>query len=84
MEQGKSYSACWCMNLPKIEAIDSDSCLCKSCLSKAISPCVKRCKLDEDKAKCISCERTLDEIKHWSSFTLEQKLNIIDKNTGNR
>lgn len=85
IEEGKSYSACWCMSLPKIEseANHMNSCLCKSCLSKVISPCIKQCRLDRKTERCSSCKRSLYEIKHWQNFTIEQKLDIINRNKRN-
>ena len=38
------------------------------------SPCIKLCELNRTKEYCISCHRTLEQIKNWSKMTEEQKL----------
>ena len=78
MEEGKSLSACWCLNLSPIDNLEYElnECICKSCYNKVASPCKRECKLDGNQV-CIICKRTLLEIKLWTGFTLEQKLTTI-------
>ena len=42
------------------------------------SPCNNICRLDEYKV-CVGCKRTLDEIAKWSSYTEQEKLEIIKR-----
>ena len=44
------------------------------------SPCVKICKLDENKI-CSGCGRTLDEIMHWTKYdeTFKSEVKLISK-----
>lgn len=37
------------------------------------SPCKSKCELDNNKEYCISCLRTVDEIKNWSIFSDKKK-----------
>lgn len=41
------------------------------------SPCVHVCLMDYTQGLCIGCQRTLDEITHWVSFTREQKQAVL-------
>lgn len=43
-----------------------------------LTPCIKKCELNT-KEECISCGRTLEEIKLWSTFTTKQKIEIINQ-----
>lgn len=36
------------------------------------SPCIKVCRLDLDD-RCYGCGRTLDDIRRWSTMTLEER-----------
>jgi len=42
------------------------------------SPCIDKCKYDEDKV-CMGCHRTMLEIVYWSDFSDERKINIIKR-----
>jgi hypothetical protein len=44
---------------------------------KGNSPCIKRCKLDDETCYCVSCYRTIDEIKHWSEYDNNMKEEIL-------
>jgi predicted Fe-S protein YdhL (DUF1289 family) len=44
------------------------------------SPCVRKCKL-KDK-RCEGCGRSLEQIKHWISYTPEQQKKIIEDLNG--
>lgn len=40
------------------------------------SPCVGVCRMDEKKAWCAGCFRTIDELKAWSTASNPVKLQI--------
>ncbi|AXK40391.1 DUF1289 domain-containing protein [Crenobacter cavernae] len=42
-------------------------------MSDIPSPCVKLCQLDDARAFCTGCRRTLDEIAQWSKYSAAQK-----------
>lgn len=42
------------------------------------SPCRRVCNLD-DQQICIGCGRTWTEIKEWTTYSDEQRQNVIDK-----
>jgi predicted Fe-S protein YdhL (DUF1289 family) len=42
------------------------------------SPCIKNCKLNKDNV-CAGCFRTIDEIKFWSKFSLNEKKQVIER-----
>lgn len=42
------------------------------------SPCNNKCGLD-DNNKCISCNRTLNEIINWADMTEDEKKKVIEK-----
>jgi len=42
------------------------------------SPCIDKCKYDENKV-CMGCHRTMNEIVNWSSFSDEKKTKIITR-----
>jgi hypothetical protein len=41
------------------------------------SPCVKVCIMDPERAVCMGCARTLDEIARWGVMTEEQRVAIM-------
>lgn len=52
-----SSNACWCIELPKLQNVDSNSkCMCKSCLTKALSTQfnVKNLNITDDQKKSIA------------------------------
>ena len=40
--------------------------------------CTGRCDYNREKDICNGCNRTLEDIKKWSSFTLEERQEILD------
>lgn len=44
-----------------------------------LSPCVKVCKLDEPRGRCIGCGRTILEIAAWTMFTEEERRLIMER-----
>lgn len=42
------------------------------------SPCNNKCGLD-DNNKCLSCNRTLNEIINWCDMTDEEKKKVLEK-----
>lgn len=43
------------------------------------SPCNELCLIDEKTGLCIGCLRTSGEIASWSTYTIEQKKNVLSK-----
>ncbi len=43
-----------------------------------LSPCIGVCTMDAD-GYCMGCLRTLDEIAHWSSWSNERRLHLMDE-----
>ncbi|WP_366520397.1 DUF1289 domain-containing protein [Sphingobium sp.] len=41
------------------------------------SPCRNLCALDQDRAACTGCGRTIDEIVHWRSMTDAQRAAVM-------
>ena len=51
--------------------------LCAACASGAVpSPCVRRCSLDEAKARCRGCGRSLEQIQAWSSMSTAERCRV--------
>ncbi|MEL6822507.1 MAG: DUF1289 domain-containing protein [Calditrichota bacterium] len=42
------------------------------------SPCIRICRIDEEKQVCIGCLRTLNEIASWGSYTEAEKLRVYE------
>lgn len=42
------------------------------------SPCNNICKLDDNDV-CIGCKRTIEEIAKWSTYSDEEKLEVIKR-----
>lgn len=42
-----------------------------------ISPCVQLCVVDKETNKCKGCNRTLEQIKDWSKYSDEQRMDIM-------
>jgi len=42
-----------------------------------ISPCQDKCLRDHENKYCISCKRTVEEIKNWKNMTRDEKLNVM-------
>jgi len=40
------------------------------------SPCVRNCCLNGDDV-CVGCGRTLEDIRHWTAFTPEQRTHAL-------
>jgi len=45
-------------------------------MSELLTPCVKRCKLEH--GRCSGCNRTLEQIKGWRTYTHQQRLKIMN------
>ncbi|WP_231882223.1 DUF1289 domain-containing protein [Alteromonas stellipolaris] len=43
-----------------------------------MSPCIANCKLDADDV-CTGCKRTIKEITSWSSYSTQQKQNVLTR-----
>ena len=41
------------------------------------SPCIDVCVMDEQRGLCRGCQRTLDEIAGWSTYSRGQKLAVL-------
>lgn len=44
-----------------------------------ITPCVQLCTVDKDSNKCKGCGRTLDEIRKWSTFSDEERIQVMKR-----
>lgn len=44
---------------------------------KLVSPCVKLCRIDQERALCMGCLRTIDEIVQWASMSDEQRADVM-------
>ena len=44
---------------------------------KVESPCIGICQLDSKEKSCLGCFRTLQEINDWSSYSRDEKLEIL-------
>jgi predicted Fe-S protein YdhL (DUF1289 family) len=42
-----------------------------------ISPCVQLCTVDKETNKCKGCDRTLEQIRDWSRYSDEQRMDIM-------
>ena len=42
-----------------------------------ITPCVQLCTVDKDTNKCKGCGRTLDQIRNWSRYTDEERMEVM-------
>jgi uncharacterized protein len=41
------------------------------------TPCIKICTVDPDTQVCVGCNRTLDEIAMWASYTHAERRSIM-------
>jgi uncharacterized protein len=41
------------------------------------TPCIKICTVDPDSGFCVGCNRTLDEIAMWASYTHAERRAIM-------
>ncbi|MEO5373108.1 MAG: DUF1289 domain-containing protein [Alphaproteobacteria bacterium] len=48
------------------------------------TPCTGVCRLDDGTGWCVGCFRTIDEIAHWSSKSLEERRAVLARTTGRR
>ena len=46
-------------------------------LHRIQTPCIKVCVIDANSRLCEGCGRTIDEIAAWSTFTNDQRSQII-------
>lgn len=44
-----------------------------------LTPCQRFCKLDKNTYTCVSCFRTMKEIKEWASYTSEKREEITNR-----
>ncbi len=44
-----------------------------------ISPCVQLCTVDKETKKCKGCGRTLDEIRNWSYYSEDERMEVMKK-----
>lgn len=42
------------------------------------SPCIRLCRIDEEKQVCIGCLRTLGEIAAWGRYTEVEKQRVYE------
>jgi len=40
-----------------------------------LSPCIKQCKLEKN--VCVSCKRSIKQIKEWMDYSLEKRREIM-------
>ncbi|MEM9384673.1 MAG: cysteine-rich CWC family protein [Pseudomonadota bacterium] len=82
----EAAATCWCFAakvsrelLDWVGARGLDGhCLCAGCAAgKVPSPCVGTCRLDDTRAFCVGCGRTVDEISAWSSFGPVDKAAVL-------
>jgi predicted Fe-S protein YdhL (DUF1289 family) len=45
---------------------------------KISSPCVGVCQINAKTKLCLGCWRTLREVAHWSRYSVEEKLLVLD------
>ena len=43
------------------------------------SPCIQICRIDKETRTCIGCNRTIDEITKWMSYTDEERMIIMKR-----
>ena len=46
-----------------------------------ITPCIKVCRLDPKLEYCTGCWRSREEIQDWTTYTNEQRQQIVDNLT---
>lgn len=73
---------CWCAEVTIDGEVErwlaaqaiADRCLCRQCATGAVpSPCISVCELDRNGEHCLGCNRTLNEIGGWATFSVAQK-----------
>lgn len=42
-----------------------------------ITPCISVCKIDQETRTCQGCGRSLDEIRDWSKYSDQERLDIM-------
>lgn len=62
----------------KEEASEKGKCMMKPPSAKVSSPCVSICALDVNDI-CVGCHRHADEIALWTTFSDEQKQEVLGK-----
>ena len=43
------------------------------------SPCIGVCRLDDQRAFCLGCWRTLEQIRDWSHYNNTQRLTVVQQ-----
>jgi predicted Fe-S protein YdhL (DUF1289 family) len=46
---------------------------------KPLSPCERRCALDAEKTRCITCLRTRNEIVAWGRMSDPERQEVMDQ-----
>lgn len=44
-----------------------------------VTPCVSVCKIDKETRTCLGCKRTIDEITQWTSYTDNERMEIMKR-----
>jgi len=44
-----------------------------------ITPCQKMCFIDPGTNSCSGCNRTIDEVREWMTYTNEKRLLIMER-----
>lgn len=44
-----------------------------------MTPCQKKCSLNDKRTHCRVCRRTLDELRQWTVFNENQKQTIMEE-----
>lgn len=45
--------------------------------NEVASPCVNVCEIDPRSGWCRGCYRTIDEIAHWSQYSVREKRQVL-------
>lgn len=53
--------------LQKLRTVERQKLFAPNATSAVPSPCVSVCRMDEARAYCLGCLRTLDELRTWGS-----------------
>jgi predicted Fe-S protein YdhL (DUF1289 family) len=44
-----------------------------------ITPCIAICKIDNETAVCRGCGRTTEEIRMWTKYTDEERMEVVKR-----
>ena len=42
-----------------------------------VTPCISICRIDKDSRKCEGCGRTIDQIRDWTSYSHDERMQIM-------